>query len=488
MLAEELSVNIEESPIATLIMDAQGEIAFLNKAARKMFGKISLGMKFSLFRSDEEIPEILKNSTAVKLALDEGASLQILISSEGQTFFASVFCSADKDNCKSLFIRDINSQINYITQVKAQVEIESSLQRSSHIRNGDLEEALHEIALASSKTMDVSRLNIWEIDEGFSSIKSLVNYDKNRGGFIENLTLYRYELPNYFSLMQTEEIIVTPDAMNSPRTVEIRENYLIPFGILSMLDTPIRIEGKMVGIVCFEDTVRLRQWNVSEQNFATSVAQIVAQTLETHRRQKIQQDLEQALAEKKVLLAEINHRVKNNFSVIGDLLRLQETKATDEFHKGLFAEMRGRLLSMTMIHRQLYLSGDFGVVNFRDFLLDLAAYFRSTFASDGVEISTLLDNCRLPIGKAVLCGLVINELLTNACRKNFGKKSKRMVTLRMSTINDMVTISVSHTGGANEKTDETGLELINELVGQLRGFVEHSEKSGAIATLSFSVS
>jgi two-component sensor histidine kinase len=486
MVAEEVVVNIDDSPIVILAISDDDDILFFNKAAEKLFGNIGVGMKFSSFYHSDPVPDILNHSTAVKLTLDKGADLKMLRSSNGNPVYASVFYAPAKNNSRSIFIRDISSQVKYIAQVKQQLESGSELQKSSHIRNGNLEEALHEIAFLASKTMEVTRMNIWKFDEGFTSIRSLVSYDKNQGGFTENITLYRYELPNYFNLMQTEEMIVTDDAMNNPRTVEIRENYLVPFGILSMLDIPIRIEGKMVGVACFEDTQQVRYWNVSEQNFAVSVAQIIAQTLETHRRQEIQQDLEHALAEKKVLLAEINHRVKNNFSLISDLIRLQEVKAKDEFHKQLFADIRARLLSMTMIHRQLYLTDNFGAVNFRDFLLDLAAHFRTTFTNDGIEISTLLDNCRLPMGKAVLCGLVINELLTNACRNSFGKKDKRLITLRMNAINETVSISVSE-NGSSERTDEMSHDLIKELVEQLKGSFEHSPIGSMTKVLSFSI-
>ncbi|CAN5896180.1 hypothetical protein BH11BAC7_BH11BAC7_19530 [soil metagenome] len=487
MIAEEITINIDDSPAAILKTGADGEILFFNKASEKLFGRIKTGSGFSTLQHSDPIPEILKTSTAVKLTLDEGAELAIFKKADGSPFYASVFCALSEDQCKVFFIRNISPQIKYIAQVKYQLESESELQRSSHIRNGNLEEALHEIAVVSSRTMGVTRMNIWKIDEGFTSIRSLVNYDKNKGGFIENVSLYVNELPNYFQLLQKEIIIATTDSMNHPRTAEIREIYLKPAGILSLLDIPVRIAGKMVGIACFEDTQQMRDWNVSEQNFAISVAQIIAQTLETHHRQKVQQDLELALSEKKVLLSEISHRVKNNFSLISDLIRLQEGKVKDEFHRNLFSEINARLLSMTMIHRQLYLTDNFGAVNFRDFLLDLAAHFRATFSNEGIEISTLLDNCRLPIGKAVVCGLVINELLTNSCVNASRKEKGKLVTLKMNMINEIVNISVSgnkvENGNARNHHD-----LINELVDQLKGFVEYPSDGKAITTLSFSLS
>ncbi len=487
MSVEKLNINIDDSPIAILTTGSDDEILFFNKAATSLFGQLKKGIKFSSLNHGDGIPEILKNSTAVHLTLDEGASLHILKKTDGTTFFASVFYAPEKDNTTSVFIRNINPQIKYIAQVKRQLEVESDLLRSSHIRSGNIDEALHEIALVASDTMSVTRINIWKIDEGFTSVRSLVNYDKNKSGFIENITLYLHELPNYFNLLQTEEIIVINDAMNNPRTTEIRESYLKPAGIFSILDVPVRIEGKMVGIVCFEDTKQIRHWNVSEQNFAVSVAQIIAQTLETHHRQKVQQDLEHALSEKKVLLSEISHRVKNNFSLISDLIRMQETKAQDDYHKKLFSDIRARLLSMTMIHRQLYLTDNFGAVNFRNFVLDLAAHFRTTFANEGIEISTLLDNCRLPIGKAVVCGLVINELLTNACRNALGNERGRFVTLRMNAVNDTINISVSDNCNNGGSADGAGHELINELVSQLKGSIEFSSGTGQASTLTFSL-
>lgn len=486
---EILITGFNESPAATIIVNTKGEILFHNPAASNLFGGFSKGKNFSEFISNETIPEVLKASTAVKLAIDPGATFEILKKSNGENFYASIFRAHQKEDRQTFFIRDISSQIVYIQKVKQQLVIGSDLSRSSLIRNGNLQEALEEIAIIGANYMEVSRINIWEFDESFNSIQSIVNYDKDKGGFTENLKLYKHQLPHYFSLMQIEEIIPTTDAQNNPRTAEIRENYILPFGIISLLDVPIRIEGKMMGVVCFEDTTQQREWNVSEQNFAVVIAQIIAQTIETNRRQTFQRDLEKALSEKKLLLSEINHRIKNNFTLISDLLRFQEAKAADEFHKNLFAEIRTRILSMTMIHRQLYLSDNIGAVNFRDFLLDLAAHFRSTFSSDGVEISTLLDNCRLPIGKAILSGLIVNELMTNACRHAFGKKESRIVTLKMQSINENVVISVSDNGTwTDENESGIGLDLINELAEKLEARIEYSAKMGTSASLSFSIS
>lgn len=470
-------------PVAALVTDGNDNIILFNDAAAELLGKIIPGTNFSSFISAEPLPAYIHTSTSVRLALDKGAAPVRLRSADGGSFIASLKRSHNGHHF--IFFRDVTAQVDYIGIVKEQQKTEYELSRLSHIRTGNIDDALHEIVRLSAKTMNVSRINIWEFDENFTSIRSIINYDTSRG-IVENITLYRYELPEYFNRMEREEIIPTSDALNDPKTREILENYILPFGIRSLMDVPVRIEGRMIGVVCFEDTEKQREWNVAEQNFASRIAQTVAQTLETHRRQEAQRKLEQALSEKKLLLAEINHRVKNNFSLIGDLLRMQEAKAQDDYHKKLFEEIRSRLLSMAMIHRQLYLADNISAVNFRDFLLDLTSYFRTTYKSEGVEISTLLDNCRLPIGKAVLCGLVVNELLTESCSDAFGTSKPRTVTLKLQSMNENVTISVSP-GRTPQLRDEdkTGAGVVNELVRMLEARLDRNE-SGMPVTLTFS--
>lgn len=474
------------SPVSSLVIDGQGTIVFHSPAAALLLGGSPDGMAAAALEWPGQLPEALKQSMAVQLTLDPGAEIRQLKTKDEKRLVVSWKEVPLDEDRKAVYFRDVTRQVHYISKVKEQQQTEYDLFRSSHIRNGNLDEALREIALRSAETMEVKRVNIWVIGEGFNSIQSLVNYDARNGGFQENISLYRQQFPNYFALMQTEEIIPTENAQEDVKTRELLDNYIIPMGIRSLLDAPVRIEGKMAGVICFEDTEKLRSWNISELNFSAGIAQVVAQTLETHRRQLAQRNLEQALSEKKLLLAEVNHRIKNNFTLIGDLVRLQEEKAKDDFHRSIFAEIRTRLLSMTMIHRQLYMSDNIGAVSFRDFLIDLAAHFRSTFASDGIEVSTMLDNCRLPIGKAILCGLVINELMTNSCRHAFTTGQKGLVKLQLTTIGDKVEVTVSDNGRQTADTSEgVGSELVNELLSRLDAIVERNFGEGTRISLSF---
>ena len=88
-------------------------------------------------------------------------------------------------------------------------------------------------------------------------------------------------MPRYFEALQSERAIRAHDARSDPRTSEFRKGYLEPLGITSMLDAPVFLRGKMVGVVCHEHTGRPRRWQLHEELLAGSFADFVALVLET---------------------------------------------------------------------------------------------------------------------------------------------------------------------------------------------------------------
>ena len=88
-------------------------------------------------------------------------------------------------------------------------------------------------------------------------------------------------MPRYFAALQSERAIRAHDARTDKRTSEFRKGYLVPLGITSMLDAPVFLRGKMVGVVCHEHTGRARRWKLHEELLASSFADFVALVLET---------------------------------------------------------------------------------------------------------------------------------------------------------------------------------------------------------------
>ena len=88
--------------------------------------------------------------------------------------------------------------------------------------------------------------------------------------------LHRHDAPSYFDALERERVIAAHDAHADPRTAEFTETYLVPHGIGAMLDVPLRQDDRMIGVLCVEHVGGARTWTVDEQNFAVSVANLIA--------------------------------------------------------------------------------------------------------------------------------------------------------------------------------------------------------------------
>jgi two-component sensor histidine kinase len=477
----------EVSPQATLVLDEFGVIKYFNSASREML-KIPTDYKFEHLISSDPLPVIVRESTGALLAADKGAEILQLNKRTGGSFTASVSRHNILHNQTVVFMRDITDNLRYWEKLHQQKSIEDTLANSKAIREGKFDEAMLEIVRASSTNLKTGRVNVWLFDEAFNSLRTIINFVRDPEQILPPLVLRRVDLPHYFSLLEGNEIILTTDSTNDPQTAEIAQSYILPTGIKSMMDVPIRIEGLVVGLICFEDLDVMRIWDVSEQKFALSIAQIIAQTLETHRRQQAQLKLEQTLDEKQLLLREVNHRVKNNFGLISDILKVFADKAATDEQRQFISSLQLRLTSISSIHRQLYQSENIQQINLRNFLLDLTAQVRATFSSSNISINTLLDNVVLPMGNAIMAALIANELLSNACKHAFGQQADSQVTLSLVNRGSRIVLAVEDNGLSDPSTfseEQTGLRLVRELTQKLKGELVVETTRGYKVSLSF---
>ncbi len=202
-----------------------------------------------------------------------------------------------------------------------------------------------------------------------------------------------------------------------------------------------------------------------------------------------------SLRDKEVLLQEIHHRVKNNLQVISSLLSLQSRGIDDKATQQRFRESQHRVQSMALIHEQLYESESLSAINFPDYLRQLAAHlFRSyQVSSSRIELETDFADVEIPIDAAVPCGLILNELLSNALKYAFpdGRDGRVRVDFRPDGLTGRVMLKVSdngigmppEVGLGNAQT--LGLRLVRSLVQQLRGEVAISRSQGTAITVSF---
>jgi PAS domain S-box-containing protein len=390
-----------------------------------------------------------------------------------------------------VFIKDGRRYIQIRKDILRKAVAIERLSKSRKIRDGKLGEAIYEILQMASRALNTERVNAWLLNEDHSEIECIGNFDATVNRMVEQENLQRITMPKYFDLFEKEMIITTSDAFNDPVAKELLDVYLKPNRIHSLMDIPIRIEGEIIGVVCFEHRDTSRVWNLQEQKFGLVIAQMLSLSLETSAKQKARNDLEGALDEQKVLLKEVHHRVKNNLAIISSLLNLQANKAKDDFHKNLFYESRNRLDSISSVHQLLYMSKSYSSINFKDHLEEILKNLHSSFSVAGKEIAIKKDieSVQLDVSTAIPLALIVNELVTNSYKHAFNESQKGIIGISLSEKDNNVVLKVSDNGpgynSAKISESSVGLDIINGLVEQIDARLKHTNGTGSTHEISF---
>lgn len=188
--------------------------------------------------------------------------------------------------------------------------------------------------------------------------------------------------------------------------------------------------------------------------------------------------IQAALREKVTLLGEIHHRVKNNLQIVHSLLDLQAAQISDPVVKGMLINSMHRVQSMAVIHQTLYQSENFSQVDLGEVLTRLIANVQSSYVADPQHIRIVVqaEPVLLSITKAIPCGLIVNELITNSLKHAFPGDGGGEITVKLKITEDRrILLSVCDNGvGLKEDaqfadTHTLGLELVTILADQLGG-------------------
>lgn len=212
-----------------------------------------------------------------------------------------------------------------------------------------------------------------------------------------------------------------------------------------------------------------------------------------------EEKIHRSLQEKELLLKEIHHRVKNNLQVISSLLRLQSmhVEDNDNISLKLLQESQHRVQSMALVHEKLYQSESFSEIDFADYVKSLTkSLFRAYQTNTNrIKLNIHVEHTSITIDSAVPCGLVINELVSNALKHAFPDDwpDKGEITIKLHTIeNQTIELIVKDNGKGLpddfniEKASSLGVHLIQILVvDQLRGSIELKKKPGTTYKIKF---
>lgn len=209
------------------------------------------------------------------------------------------------------------------------------------------------------------------------------------------------------------------------------------------------------------------------------VSHIVASGVDISERQAAQTALETALANRDLLLYEVNHRVKNSLQLVTSILALEAGKITDPAARASVMDARGKITHVAQLHQRLYTSGSHDKVDFAAFLRDMA---ENMLASAGRAESVTLEfegpaELPLTIRIAAPLALIAGELITNALKHGFAGRSGRL-QISFDSGGEAARLQVCDDGAGlpagfdPARAPSIGMKVVLGLVAQLRGAFE----------------
>lgn len=212
------------------------------------------------------------------------------------------------------------------------------------------------------------------------------------------------------------------------------------------------------------------------------------------QQQRAEQELRTALREKEVLLQEIHHRVKNNLQVVISLLDMQAEVVDHPQVRAALEESQARLHTMALIHDQLYQSASLTHLNSADYFRQLSTRLFETYSPPDGRITLVLEvePIALELNVAIPCGLMLNELSSNALKHAFPRGRPGTVTITLHQEPTGTCVLTVHDPGVGvpedldiHQTNSLGLQLVSLLIEQLGGTLTLARGSGTTFTLTF---
>lgn len=201
-----------------------------------------------------------------------------------------------------------------------------------------------------------------------------------------------------------------------------------------------------------------------------------------------------SLKEKEVLLQEIHHRVKNNLGIVSGLLQMQCRRTQDVQATAILRDSQNRIASIALVHEKLYRSEELADIDFAQYIPDLTTHLFDSYnvSSQQIQLNIQVDDASLDIETAIPCGLIINELVSNALKYAFPDHRPGEIQVKFYQESErQLTLIIRDNGIGlppdfdSKKLNTLGLTLVQGLVKQLRGNLEINCQQGTEFKITF---
>jgi PAS domain S-box-containing protein len=380
--------------------------------------------------------------------------------------------------------------IAFARDITRRKQIERTQQALYNIANAvnttkDLQELFDEIRKQLSSVIDTTNFFVAFYDEKTRALT--LPYDKDEeddfDSFPTGKSMTAYNIHYGKPLLATEEL------MNQLS----KDGKIDNIGTMCKiwLGVPLKFEDKIIGLVVVQSYDDPELYNETDLEILSFVSDEIALAIE-HK--KAGDQIVNSLKEKEILLMEVHHRVKNNMQIISSLLKLQAGYVKDKEALELFKNSQNRVKSMSLIHEKIYRSKDLASVDFEDYVKSLSYNLFSTYGinTNKVHLELKVAKHSIDMNKAIPCGLIVNELLSNSLKHAFPKgKSGKVIVGLLINQNDEFELTVEDNGIGMKKEidldnlDSLGLQLIDALTSQLKGKISFESKNGLKTKLVF---
>ncbi len=308
-------------------------------------------------------------------------------------------------------------------------------------------------------------------DEDIRAIRLSANYEKMLGMPVEN-ALGKTMDDLFPSALSKSMIADDKRILEEGRQVTVDEELNGRY--YTTIKFPIHVEGKPRHLAGF--TIDITERKLAELG--------IKEALEA---------LRVSLREKELLLQEVHHRVKNNLQIISSLFSL-EAEHTGEETRRILKRGQTRIRSLSLVHEKLYRAADLSRIDLPGYIKSLATHLFHVYLVDAgkVRLETDFEEVSLDINSAIPCGLILNELISNALKHAFPEDRTGIIRIRLARVaGGSVELEVSDDGiGIPESLDMQnpegfGFQIINLLVGQLEAHLSLDRKDGTTFTLRF---
>lgn len=217
--------------------------------------------------------------------------------------------------------------------------------------------------------------------------------------------------------------------------------------------------------------------SLTKSNTHENCVYFISEIQDITARKAAEEELQASLEEKEVLLKEIHHRVKNNLQILDSLLWLQYRRIDNAAARAALLESRNRIRSIALVHEKLYSSKNLATIQMADYIPSLLAYLLESQNSQAtVQVRTNINQSSIDINRALPCGLIINEVVSNSFKHAFpaGRTGTIEIGFGISSTNTYRLVVRDDGIGLPENLDlnelsSLGLTLVTNLTRQLRG-------------------